>query len=83
MVLTINDGMFAQLCINLNQQVNDPKALVAKFKAACAAATNAEVNNSTYTCDGFTSTITHHLHNLSFHAMQEIIQRDRMPICST
>jgi hypothetical protein len=62
MVLTINDS----------HQVDDPNALVAKSKAACAAATNAEVNNGTYTYDAFTSTITHHLHNLSFHAMQEI-----------
>jgi hypothetical protein len=71
-VSTIYNSMFAQLCIDLNQQVNDPNALVAKFKAACAAATNAEVNNGTYTYDAFTSTITHHLHNLLFHAMQEI-----------
>jgi hypothetical protein len=32
--------MFAQLCIDLNQQVDDLKALEVKFKAACAAATN-------------------------------------------
>jgi hypothetical protein len=73
MVSTINNGMFAQLCIDLNEQVYDPNALVVKFKAACAAtATSAEVNNGTYTYDAFTSTITHHLHDLSFHAMQEI-----------
>jgi hypothetical protein len=72
LVSTINDGMLAQLRIDLNQQVDDPKALVAKFKEACAVATNTEVNNGTYTYDAFTSTITHHLHNLLFHAMQEI-----------
>jgi hypothetical protein len=65
-VLAINNGMFAQLCIDLNKQVDDPNALVAKFKAACAAtATSAEVNNGTYTYNGFISTITHHLHDLS------------------
>jgi hypothetical protein len=64
--------MFAQLCLDLNHQVDDPNALVAKFKAAHAAATNAEVNNCTYMYNAFTSTITHHLHNLPFHAMQEI-----------
>jgi hypothetical protein len=72
MVPTINNGMFAQWCLDLNHQVDDLNALVAKFKAAHAAATNAEVNNGTYTYDAFTSTITHHLHDLSFHAMQEI-----------
>jgi hypothetical protein len=72
MVLTINDGMFAQLCLDLNHQFDDPNALVVKFKAACAAATNAEVSNGTYMYDAFTSTITHHLRDLSFHAMQEI-----------
>jgi hypothetical protein len=71
-VSTINNGTFAQLCIDLNEQFDDPNALVAKFKAACAAVTSAEVNNGMYTYDAFTSTITHHLHDLSFHAMQEI-----------
>jgi hypothetical protein len=56
----------------LNHQADDLNALVTKFKAACAAATNAEVNNGKYTYDAFTSTITQHLHNLLFHAMQEI-----------
>jgi beta-xylosidase len=42
MVSTINNGMFAQLCLDLNHQ-----ALVAKFKAACAAATNTEVHTRT------------------------------------
>jgi hypothetical protein len=54
-VLAINDSM-AQLCLDLNHQVNDPHALVAKFKAARAAATDAEVNNGTYMCNAFTST---------------------------
>jgi hypothetical protein len=82
-VSTINNSMFAQLCLDINHQVNDPNTLVAKFKAACAAA---EVNNGTYTYDAFTSTITHHLHDLLFHAMQEInttVRRDRRLICST
>jgi hypothetical protein len=30
MVFTINNGMFAQLCLNLNHQFDDPNALVAK-----------------------------------------------------
>jgi hypothetical protein len=72
-VSTINNGMFAPFCIDLNEQVDDPNALVVKFKAACAAtATSAEVNNGAYMYNAFTSTITHHLHDLSFHAMQEI-----------
>jgi predicted transcriptional regulator len=52
-VLTINNSMFAQLCLDLNHQVDDPNALVAKCKAARAAETDAEVNNGTYIYDGF------------------------------
>jgi hypothetical protein len=43
-----------------------------KFKAACAETTNAEANNGKYVYDAFTSITIHHLHDLSFHAMQEI-----------
>jgi hypothetical protein len=35
MVSTINNGLFAQLCLDLSHQADDPNALVAKFKAAC------------------------------------------------
>jgi hypothetical protein len=35
-VSTINDGMSAQLCLDLNEKIDDPATLVAKFKAACA-----------------------------------------------
>jgi hypothetical protein len=69
-VSTVTDGMFAQLCLDLNKKVNDPNALLAKFKAARAESTN--VYNSTYMYNTFTSITTHHLHNQSFHAMQEI-----------
>jgi hypothetical protein len=72
MVSTINNGLFVQLCLDLNHQADDLNALVAKFKAALAAATNAEVNSGTYLYNAFTSTITHHLCDLLFHAMQEI-----------
>jgi hypothetical protein len=72
MVSTINDGMFAQLCLDLNEKLDGPTPLVAKFKAACAETTNAEANNGTYVYNAFTSITTHHLHDLSFHAMQEI-----------
>jgi hypothetical protein len=63
--------MFAQLCLDLNAKVDDPDALVAKFKAARAVETASEANG-TYSYDAFTSTTTHHLHDLSFHALQEI-----------
>jgi hypothetical protein len=46
--------------------------LLAKFKAARAEPTNVEANNDTYVSDAFPSITTHHLHDLSFHAMQEI-----------
>jgi hypothetical protein len=71
-VLTVKDRMFAQLCLDLNNKVNDPDALLAKSKAACAVKRAAEVNNGTYMYDAFTSLIAHHHHDLSFHAMQEI-----------
>jgi hypothetical protein len=71
-VSTVTDAMFAQLCLDLNNKVDDPDALLAKFKAACPAKATAEANNGMYVCNAFTSLITHHLHNLSFHAMQEI-----------
>jgi hypothetical protein len=71
-VSTINNSLFTQLCLDLNHQVDDLNALVAKFKADHAAATNTEVNNGMYTYDAFTSTTTHHLHDLLFHAMQEV-----------
>jgi hypothetical protein len=57
--------MLAQLCLDLNTHPEDASTLVAKFKAAQSA------NNGTSTYDAFTSVATHHLHNLSFHAMQE------------
>jgi hypothetical protein len=47
-------------------------ALLAKFKASCAEPTNVEANNDTYVYDAFLSITTHHFHDLSFHAMQEI-----------
>jgi (p)ppGpp synthase/HD superfamily hydrolase len=34
-VSMVTDGMFAQLCLDLNNKVDDPDALLAKFKAAC------------------------------------------------
>jgi hypothetical protein len=71
-VSTINDGMLAQLCLDLNKHVGDPTVLDAQFIAAWAEATNTEVNNGMCTYDAFASTATHHLHNLLFHAMQEI-----------
>jgi hypothetical protein len=63
-------GMFAQLCLDLNKKVNDPNALLAKCKAARAESTN--VDNGMYMYNAFTSITTHHLHDLSFHAIQEI-----------
>jgi hypothetical protein len=71
-VLAVTDGMFAQLCLDLNNKVDDPDALLAKFKAACAVKAAAEANNGTDVYNAFTSLITHHLHDLSLHAMQEI-----------
>jgi hypothetical protein len=68
-VLTVTEGMFAQLCLDLNNKVNDPDALLAKFKAARAVGATAEANNGTCVYDVFTSLIAHHL---SFHAMQEM-----------
>jgi hypothetical protein len=70
-VSTETDGLFAQLCLDLNKHPKDPNALVAKFKAARAVAAIADTNNGTSTYDAFTSIATHHLHDLSFHAMQE------------
>jgi hypothetical protein len=72
LVSTINDGMLTQLCLDLNKHVSDPTILVTQFKAARAALTNSAVNNGTCTYNAFTSTTTHHLHDLLFHAMQEI-----------
>jgi hypothetical protein len=54
-VLTVTDGMFAQLCLDFNNKVDDPDALLAKFKAACAVEATAEANNGTYAYDAFTS----------------------------
>jgi hypothetical protein len=62
-VLTVTDGMFAQLCLDLNNKADDPDALLAKFKAACAVKATAD---GMYVCDAFTSMTTHHLHNLLF-----------------
>jgi hypothetical protein len=72
MVSAINDGMFTQLCLDLNKKNDDPTALVAKFKVACAETKNAEANNGMYLYDAFTSITTHCHRDLSFHAMQEI-----------
>jgi hypothetical protein len=74
-VSTVTNGMFAQLCLDLNAKVDDPDALIAKFKAARAVETASEANGTysyKYSYDAVTSTTTHHLHNLSFHALQEI-----------
>jgi hypothetical protein len=46
--------------------------LLEKFKAARAEPTNVEANNDMYVYDAFPSITTHHLHDLLFHAMQEI-----------
>jgi hypothetical protein len=70
-VLAVTNGMFAQLCLDLNAKVDEPDALLAKFKAACAVEATADANG-THVYDAFTSSLTHHLHNLLFHAMQEI-----------
>jgi hypothetical protein len=51
---------------------HDLDALLVKFKAAPAVKATAEANNGMYTYDAFTSLITHHLHDMLFHAMQEI-----------
>jgi hypothetical protein len=67
----VTDGMFAHLCLDLNAKVNDPDTLVAKFKATRAIETASEANG-TYSYDAFTSTTTHQLHDLLFHALQEI-----------
>jgi hypothetical protein len=40
----VTNGKCAQLCLDLNKKVNDPNALLAKFKAACAESTNVETN---------------------------------------
>jgi hypothetical protein len=71
-VLTVTDRMFAQLCLDLNNKVDDPEALLAKFKAARAVEATAEANDGMCVYNAFTSLITHHLHDLSFHVMQEI-----------
>jgi hypothetical protein len=68
MVSMINDGMFAQLCLDLNKKSSTP--LVAKFKAAHAETMKA--NDGMYVYNAFTSITTHHLHNLLFHTMQKI-----------
>jgi hypothetical protein len=52
--------------------VDDLNALLAKYKAARTEPTNVEANNDTYMYTAFPSITTHHLHDLSFHAMQEI-----------
>jgi hypothetical protein len=70
-VSTETNGMLAQLRLDLNEHPEDSSALVAKFKAARAVAAIAGANNGTYTYDAFTSIATHHLHDLSFHAIQE------------
>jgi hypothetical protein len=57
--------------LDLNAKVNDPGALIAKFKAARAVEMASEANG-TYSYDAFTSTTTHHHCDLSFHALQEI-----------
>jgi hypothetical protein len=57
--------------LDLNAKVDEPAALIANFKAAHAVKMVPEANG-TYAYDAFTSTTTHHFHNLSFHAMQEI-----------
>jgi hypothetical protein len=67
----VTDGLFAQLCLDLNAKVDEPAALIANFKAARAVEMAPEANG-TYTYDALTSTTTHHLHDLSFHALQEI-----------
>jgi hypothetical protein len=67
----VTNRMFAQLCLDLNAKVDDPAALIVEFKAARAVKMASEANG-TYLYDAFTSTTTHHLHNLSFHALQEI-----------
>jgi hypothetical protein len=36
-MLTVTNGMIAQLCLDLNKKVENPNALLAKFKAARAA----------------------------------------------
>jgi hypothetical protein len=64
--------MFAQLCLDLNNKVDDLDALLVQFKAACTAEVTAEANSGMYVYDAFTSFITHHLYNLLFHAMREI-----------
>jgi hypothetical protein len=63
----------AQLCLDLQNKVNDLNDLLAKFQAACAEPTHVVANNDTYhVYDSFLSITTHHFHDLSFHAMQEI-----------
>jgi hypothetical protein len=85
-ISTVTNGMFAQLCLDLNAKVDDPAALLAKFKAARAVETASEANG-TYLYDAFTCTTTDHLHDLSFHALQEInttvYNRYCRIICST
>jgi hypothetical protein len=66
----VTDGMFA-LCLDLNAKVDEPDDLLAKFKAARAVEATAD-NNGMHVYDAFTSLLTHHLHDLSFHAMQEL-----------
>jgi hypothetical protein len=63
-VSTVTDRMFAQLCLDLNNKVNDPDALLEKFKAAHAVKATAEANNGMCMYNAFTSFITHHLHDL-------------------
>jgi hypothetical protein len=59
--------------LDLHHKVNDLNALLAKFKAARAEPTHVVANNDTYHMyDAFLSITTHHFHDLSFHAMQEI-----------
>jgi hypothetical protein len=70
-VATEVNGMLAQLCLDLKEHPEDAQALVAKFKAAQAVTTVIDANNGTFTFDAFTSDATHHLYDLSFHAMQE------------
>jgi hypothetical protein len=70
-VSTVTADIFAQLCLDLHKKINEPNALLAKFKAAHAVATASDANGSN-SYDAFTSTTTHHLHNLSFHGLQEI-----------